>query len=134
MRSINVVVIGDQIPDEVLNAIDAIDDMMIVAHSKSSVQVVDLCIEFNPDIILIDVALDGVEATQQVRKHCPRCRVLAFSSSLQKDDIQAMIGAGAIGYIYKESLLLTLEHALRTACGGKAVFSPEVAQILFRPS
>lgn len=130
MQPISVIVIDDQVPNKILAALDASDEIIVLAYGTDSEQALELCQAFNPDIMLIDVSLNGVEVTRQVRKRCSGCRVLAVSTTLDKAAIQAMISAGATGYIFKDTFLSNIEHTLRTIRDGKAVFSAEVAQIL----
>ena len=61
-----------------------------------------------PNIILMDVSmgpLDGVEATEYIKKNYENVSVIGFSAHDSSDYKDQMIGAGAIDYLLKSNTL-----------------------------
>jgi len=115
---------------KLLNEVDNID---LIAQGSSGQEAIDLCQQYQPDVILMDVImpdLSGIEATQAILKRFPTIKILALSGFMDKDSIQAMLEAGAVGYVLKTSNTDELANTIRTAYGGNTVFSTQVMQTL----
>jgi two-component system, NarL family, invasion response regulator UvrY len=68
-----------------------------------------------PDLVLMDInmpEMDGCEATEWLRKHYPKIKVLALSMYNNESAIIRMLKAGAKGYILKDSRPQQLEAAI----------------------
>ncbi|HOZ78379.1 MAG TPA: response regulator transcription factor [Ferruginibacter sp.] len=68
-----------------------------------------------PDLVLMDInmpEMDGCEATEWLRKHHPKIKVLALSMYNNESAIIRMLKAGAKGYILKDSRPQQLEVAI----------------------
>ena len=118
-------------------AIDHWDDMMVVGSGSNGQEAIQLCEDLQPDIILMDVlmpVMDGIEATRIISERFPHVKILALSSFQDDDSIHAMLEAGAVGYLLKNSSIDDLAHTIRTVNTGTSVFSPEVAQTLLHPN
>jgi NarL family two-component system response regulator LiaR len=110
---------------------------VVVGQGSNGQEAIQLCEEHHPDIILMDVlmpVMDGIEATQLISERFPYVKVLVLSSFQDDDSIQAMLQAGAIGYLLKNSSIDDLAHTIRTANSGTSVFSAEVTQTLLQPA
>jgi NarL family two-component system response regulator LiaR len=96
---------------------------------------VQLCREYQPDIVLMDVVMpqmNGIEATRLIRQEFPDTKILALSSFEDEDSVRDMLLAGASGYLLKHGSIDDLADTIRAAISDKAVFSPEVTQALLR--
>jgi NarL family two-component system response regulator LiaR len=116
--------------------IELLDDIELVGQAGNGAEAIQLCAELAPDLVLMDVimpGMDGIEATKTITSRFPQVRVLALSSFQDEDSVRAMIEAGAVGYLLKNSSIDDLASTLRTAHAGKSVFSWEVTQVLLRP-
>ena len=85
--------------------------------------------ELEPDLVLMDVAmpeLGGVEATRQVVAALPQVRVIALSMHRAPELVDAMLQAGASGYVLKDSVHRDFCAALRQVSDGGAWLSPEL--------
>jgi DNA-binding NarL/FixJ family response regulator len=75
----------------------------------------------------------GLEATRDIRASQPAVKVIALSMYHDAGTVDAMIQAGAQGYVLKEARAAELMEAIRAVAGGGAVFHPSVtAQVLER--
>src|SRR4029079_7310252 len=83
-----------------------------------------------PDIVLMDIALpgmDGVIATREVRRRSPRTRVLVLSVHDQIGDVLDALDAGASGYALKTEGIDALIAALRSVVRNERYISPTIA-------
>jgi DNA-binding NarL/FixJ family response regulator len=76
--------------------------------------------------------MDGIDATRAISSRFPQTKVLALSSFQDEDSVRAMLEAGAVGYLLKNSSIDDLAQTIRTAYRGTAVFSAEVTHVLLR--
>ena len=84
----------------------------------------------NYDIIIMDIQMpekDGIEATKFIMKKKKSTKVLALSMYSETHYIQAMLEAGAMGYVLKTTGPEELSNAIITLLNGKKFFSNEVA-------
>lgn len=117
-------------------SLQAFKDLELVAEASSGEEALRLCIENQPDVVLMDMhmpGMDGVETTQAIRKKCPQVQVLALTSFYEKELVQRMLQAGAVGYIIKGVSAKELAEAIRTAYTGHSVLSQEAMQSLVQP-
>ena len=81
-------------------------DMEVVAEASSGAQAVELAQAHQPDVILMDIAMpdmNGMEATHQIKIHCPSVAVLALTIHEGEDYFFRMLDAGALGFIPKRA-------------------------------
>ena len=112
-----------------------IDDIVLVAQGHSGDMAVDLCHQYQPHVMLMDVimpGMSGIEATRAVINAYPDMKVLALSGFMDRDSILAMLEAGAVGYVLKASPTEDLVNTIRTAYDGNAVISQEVMQSIIQ--
>jgi len=115
---------------------DTYNDLELVAHASNGHEAIQVCAEYQPDLILMDIimpGMDGVEATRIIHERYPSIKILALSSFGDDDTVRTMMKVGAAGYVLKNSPLDDLVHAIRATYSGKTVFSPEVTQALLQP-
>jgi DNA-binding NarL/FixJ family response regulator len=110
-------------------AVEQISDLELVADAadaRSGFAAVDAA---NPDVVVIDVALrgmNGIEAAREVRRRCPRCQILLVAAWPRERDVLEGFGAGAIGYALKTDSVEALGEAIRTVGAGQRYLSPEL--------
>lgn len=117
------------------NLISQEPDLEVVAEAGTGREAVELCHEYEPDLVLMDIAmpdLNGIEACRQVRAELPRVRVLALSMHADKQYAAGMLGAGASGYLLKDCAYDELVEAIRTVASGRTYLSPEITGVVLR--
>ena len=105
----------------------------IVAEASNGVEAVDLAGRLQPDVILLDLVMpgmDGIEATLKIVESNPRSRVIILTSFGEEDRVFPAIRAGAHGYLLKDIPPDDLVQAVRDAYLGKVQLHPEVARKL----
>ena len=112
------------------------EDMSLVGEASDAESAIRLAAELRPDLILMDLQLpgrSGVEATRDIRASQPSVKVIALSMYHDAGTVDAMIQAGAQGYVLKEARAAELMEAIRAVADGGAAFHPSVAaQVLER--
>lgn len=79
--------------------------------------------------MLMDIAmpgLNGLEATRQIRRHCPHTKVVILSMHANDECICEALRAGASGYVVKEAAVTELASAIRAISRGDSFFSPSI--------
>jgi DNA-binding NarL/FixJ family response regulator len=108
-------------------------DMLLVGEAGSGREAVDLFREHHPDVTLMDLRMpemDGVQATQAIRKEFPEARIIALTSYDGDQDIYRALEAGVRGYMLKEMVHTDVLRAIRTVHAGKRLMPQEVAERL----
>ncbi|GAA2428348.1 response regulator transcription factor [Actinomadura vinacea] len=97
-------------------AIDAQPDMECVGAVGTVEEAVRLAVAENPDVVLMDLHLpdlDGIEGTRRIRRSCPETRVLILTGHATAGNLTAAAGAGAAGFIAKDSAFPDILAAIR---------------------
>lgn len=97
----------------------------IVATCKNGLEVIKAAELHRPDIVLMDVkmpAIDGIKATETIKRDFSAIKVLALSMSDDPSDILGMMEAGADGYISKTADIKEFLEALTSIANGKKYF------------
>jgi DNA-binding NarL/FixJ family response regulator len=108
-------------------------DMQLVGEAGSGREAVDLFRQYHPDVTLMDLRMpemDGVQATQAIRKEFPEARIIALTSYDGDQDIYRALEAGVRGYMLKEMVHTDVLRAIRTVHSGKRLMPQEVAERL----
>jgi DNA-binding NarL/FixJ family response regulator len=108
-------------------------DMRLVAEAGNGTEAVERFREFHPDVTLMDLRMpnmDGVQATQAIRKEFPEARIIALTSYDGDQDIYRALEAGVRGYMLKEMVHTDVLKAIRTVHSGKRLMPHEVAERL----
>ncbi|MFJ8437223.1 response regulator [Kitasatospora sp. NPDC094019] len=108
-------------------------DMEPVGEAADGAEAVELARRLRPDVVLMDVRMpgtDGIEATRLLLREAPETRVLVLTTfDLDAYAFEAL-GAGASGFLLKNSRPQELLEAIRDVARGDAVVSPRVTRRL----
>jgi two-component system, NarL family, response regulator LiaR len=134
-RPIRVITVDDH---EILRggirfALLAYDDLELVGEARSGEEALRLCSELRPDVVLMDMAMpgmDGIQTTQALLVSLPQAQVLALSSFHDPELVQRVMKAGAIGYLVKGISADRLAQAIREAHAGRPTLASEAVQAL----
>jgi DNA-binding NarL/FixJ family response regulator len=104
----------------------------VVGEAGDGREAVKLADKLNPDIVLMDVSmpgLNGIEATRQIRAAQPHMRVLMLSMHTAGPYVFESLRAGAAGYILKDATFAELLSAIETVVGGGTYLSPSLTNV-----
>jgi two-component system invasion response regulator UvrY len=105
----------------------------VVAESGSGEDAVEMAKKLRPNIVIMDINLpgiNGIEATQQIRKFSPGSRILGVSLHTQPTYARKMMQKGAMGYVTKNSSREEMFKAILEIQGGKKYICDEIKNIL----
>lgn len=108
-------------------------DIEIVGQASGGKMGVRLAIELRPDVVLMDVRMpdiSGPEATRQIVEREPRIKILALTVSSEDADVAAVLQAGAVGFLAKDTPIDSLVVAVDAAASGAAWLSPRAAEVV----
>lgn len=110
--------------------IDPLPDVQVVGEADDGAQAVRVCVELNPDVVLMDLqmpTMDGIEATRQVLARCPDTSVLILTMYDDDEMVFEAVSSGASGYLLKGADGADIVGAIRVAATGQAVFGAALA-------
>ena len=136
-RSIRVMIVDDHamVRTGLATFMEVSDDLDLVGQATNGQEAVELCEQFQPDVILMDLVMpemDGVTATRIIRERWPQVQVIALTSFQEKELVQDALQAGAIGYLLKNVSIDDLTEAVRAAHAGRSTLAQEAIQALIR--
>jgi DNA-binding NarL/FixJ family response regulator len=100
------------------------------ADGREAVAVVE---QLQPDVVIMDIAmpmLNGIDATAQITRRNPDTKVIILSMHTDESYILRALGAGAKGYLLKESTETDVLPAVQSVRDGKPYFTPSIARLL----
>jgi DNA-binding NarL/FixJ family response regulator len=83
-----------------------------------------------PEVVVMDIAmpeLNGIDATRWLATEMPSVKVVALSMNADRRYVTAVFGAGAVGYVLKNSASEELLTALQVVTRGETYVSPAIA-------
>ena len=105
----------------------------VIASVGSGQDCLRLVSDLNPDIILLDMRMPGINGLgvlELLRKHDPDLPVVMLTTSSDEGDLLESLRQGAQGYLLKDMEPDELVLALRDIVSGKTVVAPDLAPIL----
>jgi DNA-binding NarL/FixJ family response regulator len=110
--------------------LNAAPDTELIGEATTGEEAVALAAELQPDVILMDLkmpGLNGIEATRRILPASPHIGVLVVTMFEDDASVFAAMRAGARGYVLKGAKYDEMLRAIRAVGGGEAIFSPSVA-------
>jgi DNA-binding NarL/FixJ family response regulator len=131
-NSVRVLVVDDQqlMRDGMASLLNIQPGIEVVGTAADGQQAVEQVQKLSPDIVLMDVrmpVMDGIAATQQIRREYPTCQILMLSTFDDEEYIIKALIAGASGYLLKDIPAPDLAHAVQLAHKGIYQLEPSIA-------
>jgi len=105
-------------------------EMIVVGEATNGIEALQLVESLRPDVVLMDILMpmmDGLEATIAIRQDFPDTDVIILTSVVDENVINQCLRAGAIGYLLKDSRSAELCSAIHAAVDGQVQLSKQVA-------
>ena len=133
--SIKVLLVDDHavVREGYKNLLENYPDIEVVAEAPSGEIACKLYVDFNPDVVIMDLSMPGMgglEAIRRISARDPEAKILVFSMHEDTVFVEQALQAGARGYISKSSAASDLIEALQEIASGKDHLDPDIAQKL----
>lgn len=117
--NVKVLLVDDQkLIREILRAlIENQPGMRVVAEAQNGRSALELTGRLRPDVVVMDINmpdLNGIDATRRIVAEFPDIKVIALSMHSDKQFVDAMLKAGASGYLLKDRSFEEVVRAIRS--------------------
>ena len=109
------------------DSLPEIEVLGTVADGHAVIQAAD---ELQPDVILMDIQMpgvNGIEATRQIVQRSPHIGVIVVTMFEDDDSVFAAMRAGARGYVLKGADQQDILRAIQAVARGEALFGASIA-------
>jgi DNA-binding NarL/FixJ family response regulator len=116
--------------DALCYLLEAQGDIKIIATAKDGQDAIEQAMHMCPDVAVMDISMprmDGVKATFELSRLCPKTRVVMLTIYNSREHIQQALNAGAQGYVLKDAAGRELVDAVRALYAGKKYFSKKIS-------
>ncbi|MFL6120381.1 response regulator [Actinophytocola sp.] len=132
--TIRIVVADDQ---ELVRAgfsmiLDAQPDLEVVAEASDGESAIAAVRTHDPDVVLLDIRMPGVDGIEAARTVCAqtRCRAIMLTTFDLDEYVYQALRAGASGFLLKDVRRDDLVHAVRMVAAGEALLAPSITRKL----
>lgn len=115
------------------NMLAAYPRYQIVGEADNGLDVYNLCRQTEPDIVIIDLGLpgmDGLDVIIQLLRRWPGMKILALTARHEEHYASRTLNNGALGYVLKKSPQQILMAAIQTVAAGKRYIDPALNSAL----
>ena len=112
-------------------ALNANEDIQVVAESETATEGLELIKKYNPDVVLMDLGLagmNGIEATLKVKEMNKDIKVIALTSHDREEEVIAALSSGAMAYCLKDIDPAKLADVIRDVRNGVCWLDPLIAR------
>ncbi|WJH36304.1 response regulator transcription factor [Paenibacillus aurantius] len=105
------------------------NDLEVVGECGDGIQIIELCNQLRPDIVLMDINMpveNGVAATEKLKEIFPAIKVIILSIHDDESYVFETLRKGASGYLLKDMEAESLINAIRSVVSGYAYIHPKV--------
>jgi DNA-binding NarL/FixJ family response regulator len=113
--------------------IDSTPGVQVAGEAATGMEAVDQAISLQPDVILMDVnmpGLNGPMATREIVTRSPDIGVVIFTANPPGDVLFPGLHAGARGFLLKDCAPQDIVRAIQAVGRGEAIFAPAFASRL----
>jgi DNA-binding NarL/FixJ family response regulator len=113
----------------VLQAIKEASDIEVVGEAATGPELWASLAELRPDVVLLDLQMPGFdpfEDSPRIQELHPDTAIVVLTNYGDEQHVQALVKAGAAGYLLKEEDADTVVRVIRKAAVGKVSYSEDV--------
>lgn len=103
--------------------VNAQSDMEVIAETGDGEEAIREAQRLSPDIVVMDISMpkmNGLKATKRLRALGLPLKILMLTRHTDDGYLQQLLGAGANGYVLKQSAPTELINAIRVVAAGNA--------------
>ena len=132
-RKIRVLLADDQsiLTDGIKSVLSSCPDLEVVGIASDGFEALQLTESCSPDVVLMDIRMpnmNGVIATQEIKRRRPDVKVLILTTFDDSDYILNAINNGASGYLLKDTSSAALIDAIKNAYEGDTILPAKIAK------
>ena len=132
-RKIRVLLADDQsiLADGIRSVLSSCPDLEVVGIAADGFEALQMVESTDPDVVLMDIRMpnmNGVIATQEVKRRRPDVKVLILTTFDDSDYILNAINNGASGYLLKDTSSAALIDAIKNASEGDTILPAKIAR------
>ncbi len=119
--------------DGIRAILEPANEFRIVAEAENGLNAVTLCGKLQPDLVLMDLLLpgvNGIEATTEIVRRCANTKVIILTMHNDENSVIAAFRSGARGFLLKKASAVDLQDALRAVAKGGCYLSSDVSNHL----
>jgi two-component system, NarL family, nitrate/nitrite response regulator NarL len=108
--------------DALRRLLDAEPDLIVVGEAGDGEEAVALTLQYEPDILLLDVAMphaNGMQVLQQIAAASKTTRIIMVTGAVEENELRQALRLGARGFVLKESGAMQLLESIRVVYGGE---------------
>jgi DNA-binding NarL/FixJ family response regulator len=102
--------------------LESFPGVRVVGVADNGEELLDKLPAWAPDVVVVDLlmpgGIDGVETTRRALELCPGTRLVALTASVDEARMEAVLRAGATGYVRKDADPEVLLKAIRAVTRG----------------
>jgi DNA-binding NarL/FixJ family response regulator len=105
-------------------------DLDVVGEAHDGRQAIKLALESNPDVVLMDIAmpgLNGLEATRQLLKVRPGAKIIILTAHCDDTHVKRAAESGAMGFLLKQDSTHDVCRAIREVHQGRIFYCTSVS-------
>ena len=109
------------------------DNFEVIADVGSGAEGISVALQTSPDLIILDLnmkGLSGLDTLKGLRAEGVDARIVILTVSDAKNDIFALMDAGADGYLLKDTEPDTLLEQLKAIAQGEVILSDSIKNLL----
>ena len=109
------------------------DEFDIVGEAGDGREAIRLVRDLDADVLLIDISmpgLNGIDAVTKITSLSTDCKVICLSMHQSSEYVTRMLGAGALGYLHKDTASQELSEAIESVASGQVFLGKGVADDL----
>ncbi|MDK2798450.1 MAG: hypothetical protein PWP27_30 [Clostridiales bacterium] len=111
------------------------EDMEVVAQAANGDEAVNLAMEIQPDVILMDInmpGMNGIQAISQLKeKRCPS-KIIVLTIHSDREYLIKTVQLGAAGYVLKDADSDVLIQAIKNVYRGESYIQPTMTTELIK--
>jgi DNA-binding NarL/FixJ family response regulator len=130
LSSVRVLLVEDFDPFRRFTRTTLQTELQIIAEVSDGLEAVNKAQELQPDLILLDIGLpglNGIEAARRIRKLSPESKIIFVTQESSADVIEEAMNSGALGYVVKTQAASDLLAAVEAVREGRTFVSDGLA-------
>ena len=119
--------------DGIKALLESESDLEVIGEASNGNEAVAMVLEKKPDLLIIDIRMpemNGIEAVERLKVENSSVKSIILSMHDSEEYILQSLGAGASGYLLKDTGKVEFIKAIRTVTEGGKYFSGDISNVL----